>query len=155
MRPTALHWPSTRRPYALTGRGPARLLEVERELQARTNGGRVLHHVASIAPWHLAPEMRALQTPIDPTGADAMRPLAVPAPVAVREGPEGEPAAVRWGERWRRVSRIVSDSRAPKLDARLVRFGLVSYVHVAGCRRLPLPAAGTRGHRLCARPPER
>ena len=83
-----------------------RLLEAERELQARTGGGHALYRVAQVAPRHPAPEMRAVQVPIDPSGKDAMRPLSTPAAVAVREGPDRQPAAVRLGERWRRVARI-------------------------------------------------
>ena len=83
-----------------------RLLEAERELQARTGGGHALYRVAQVAPRHPAPEMRAVQVPIDPSGRDAMRPLSTPAAVAVREGPDRQPAAVRLGERWRRVARI-------------------------------------------------
>ena len=83
-----------------------RLLEAERELQARTGGGHALYRVAQVAPWHPAPEMRAVQVPIDPAGRDAMRPLSTPAAVAVREGPDRQPAAVRLGERWRRVARV-------------------------------------------------
>ncbi len=83
-----------------------RLAETERQLQARVGGGHVLHRVASVAPWHPAPEMRALQVPVDPTGADAIRPLAAPTLVTVREGLEREPVAALLGKRWRRVARI-------------------------------------------------
>ena len=83
-----------------------RLLEAERELQARTGGGHALYRVAQVAPQHPAPEMRAVQVPIDSSGKDAMRPIATPTAVAVREGPGRQPAAVRLGERWRRVVRI-------------------------------------------------
>ena len=83
-----------------------RLLEAERELQARAGGGHALYRMAQVAPWHPAPEMRAVQVPIDPSGKDAMKPLSTPAAVAVREGPDRQPAAVRLGERWRRVARI-------------------------------------------------
>ena len=55
-----------------------RLIEAERQLQDRMKGERALYRIASIAPWHPAPEMRALQTPIDASGKDAIRPLAVP-----------------------------------------------------------------------------
>ena len=65
-----------------------------------------LHRIVEVAPWHPAPEMRAVQVPIDPSGKDAMKPLSTPAAVAVREGPDRQPAAVRLGERWRRVARI-------------------------------------------------
>ena len=111
------------------------LMEVERRLQTRSqgrhaaryrsvpavktrgwqpgdadkNGGPVkrpaLYRVVEVAPWHPAPEMRAVQTPLDPLG-DGLRPLLSPEPVAVREDVNGEPLAVRLGERWRQVVRI-------------------------------------------------
>ena len=68
-----------------------RLVEVERSLQAVMGGGHTLHRIAEVAPWHPAPEMRALQVPIDPSGRDAIRPLHTPKPVEVREGTEGAP----------------------------------------------------------------
>ena len=40
------------------------------------------------------------------SGSDGMKPLSFTSPVAVEEGPEGEPAAVLLGERWREVARI-------------------------------------------------
>ena len=83
-----------------------RLVEVERQLQSRLDGGPALYRMASIAPWHPAPEMRVLQVPLDPSGRDAMRPLALPTPVAVEEGPDGLPVAVRLERGWQRVSRI-------------------------------------------------
>ena len=83
-----------------------RLIEAERQLQDRMKGEHALYRITTIAPWHPAPEMRALQTPINPSGRDAIRPLAVPSPVTVREGPEREPVAARLGKQWRRVARI-------------------------------------------------
>ncbi len=83
-----------------------RLVETERQLQAHAGGGHVLHRVASVAPWHPVPEMRALQMPIDPAGADAIRPLATPSLVTVREGPDHQPVAARLGKQWREVARI-------------------------------------------------
>ena len=83
-----------------------RLAEAERQLQARTGGRPALYRVVEVAPWHPAPEMRAMQVPIDPSGAGGMKPLSLPAPATVREGPDRQPAAVRLGERWRRVARI-------------------------------------------------
>ena len=83
-----------------------RLVETERQLQAHAGGGHVLHRVASVAPWHPAPEMRALQMPVDPAGADAIRPLATPSLVTVREGPDHQPVAARQGKQWRKVARI-------------------------------------------------
>ena len=83
-----------------------RLAEAERQLQARTGGRPALYRVVEVAPWHPAPEMRAMQVPIDPSGAGGMKPLSLPAPATVREGPDRRPAEVRMGERWHRVARI-------------------------------------------------
>ena len=83
-----------------------RLTGAERQLQARTGGRPALYRVAQVAPWHPAPEMRAMRVPVEASGADGMKPLALPSPVAVQEGPEGEPAAVLLGERWHAVTRI-------------------------------------------------
>ena len=83
-----------------------RIAEVERQLQERLHGGPALYRMAPIAPWHPAPEMRVLQVPLDPSGRDAMRPLALPTPVDVEEGPDGLPVAVRLERQWRRVARI-------------------------------------------------
>ena len=84
----------------------ARLLEAERRLVPRMDGKHALYRVVEVAPWHPAPEMRAFQVPLDPSGGDAIRPLSVPAPVEVREGPGPQPAAVRLGKHWRRVARV-------------------------------------------------
>ncbi|MDE2988647.1 MAG: hypothetical protein OXT70_11455 [Chloroflexota bacterium] len=83
-----------------------RLLEVERQLRARLNGKHSLHRLVEIAPWHPVPEMRVMQVPLGPAINDRMRPLTAPAAVAVREGPNQEPLAVRIGEQWREVARI-------------------------------------------------
>ena len=69
----------------------SRLLEAERCLRRRMQGRHALYRVVTIALWHPAPERRALQIPIDPAGQDALKPLALPAPVAVREGPQRQP----------------------------------------------------------------
>ena len=62
-----------------------------------------LYRVVQVAPWHPAPELRAVQVPIDAGGAGGMKPLSLPAPASVREGPEGRPAAVGLpGRRWSR-----------------------------------------------------
>ena len=90
----------------LRGDRERRLAEAERQLQARTGGRPALYRVVEVAPWHPAPEMRAMQVPFDASGAGSMKPLSLPSPVTVREGPDGEPAAVQLGERWQRVSRI-------------------------------------------------
>ena len=66
--------------------GRRRLEEVERQLRERMNGEHALYRIAEVAPWHPAPDMRALQVPIDPSGADAIKPLHSPRPVEVREG---------------------------------------------------------------------
>ena len=83
-----------------------RLLETERQLQARLNGKHALHRLVDVAPWHPAPEMRTVQVSIDPATTDSMRPLTTPNAVAVREGLAQEPRAVRIGERWREVTQI-------------------------------------------------
>jgi len=83
-----------------------RLMEMEKRLQVRMNGNHVLHRIAEVAPWHPAPEMRALQIPIDPEKREDIRPLHAPARVEVREGAGGEPAEVQLGKRWRRVARV-------------------------------------------------
>ena len=82
-----------------------RLVEVERRLRERMNGHQ-LHRVVEVAPWHPAPEMRAVQVPIDPSGRDAIRPLYSPKPVEVREGTEREPVSLRMGRNWEQVARI-------------------------------------------------
>ena len=92
--------------HDLRGDRNRRLVEAERRLQARMNGNHALYKVVDVAPWHPAPEMRAVQVPIDSTGRDGMKPLSMPTSVAVQEGPEQQPVAVRLGERWHRVSRI-------------------------------------------------
>lgn len=83
-----------------------RLLEAERCLRFRMQGRHALHRVVTVAPWHPAPERRALQIPIDPAGKDAIKPLALPAPVTVREGPARQPLAVRLRRQWYPVARI-------------------------------------------------
>ena len=83
-----------------------RLVEVDRKLRPLMGGRHALHTIAQVAPWHPAPEMRALQVPVDPSGRDAIKPLQTPQPVEVRTGRNGQPAAVRVGRRWRRVARI-------------------------------------------------
>ncbi len=82
------------------------LVETDRRLQGLMGGRHALYRVADVAPWHPAPEMRALQVPIDPSGKDAIRTLNGPRPVEVREGPDGEPESVRVNRRWQRVERI-------------------------------------------------
>ena len=83
-----------------------RLLEAERYLRFRMQGCHALHRVVTVAPWHPAPERRALQIPIDPAGKDAIKPLTLPTPVTVREGPGRQPLAVRLRRQWCPVARI-------------------------------------------------
>ena len=114
------------------------LMEAERRLQTRAatigngakrkgqrlgegdeGGGPVkrpaLYRVVEVAPWHPAPEMRAVQTPLDPLGG-GLRPLLLPEPVMVREDRNGLPQAIRQGtglkkdgskkDGWQQVARI-------------------------------------------------
>ena len=83
-----------------------RLLEAERCLRFRMQGRRALYRVVTVAPWHPAPERRALQIPIDPAGKDAIKPLVLPVPVRVREGPDRQPLAVYLRRQWCPVARI-------------------------------------------------
>ena len=83
-----------------------RLVEVDRELRARTGGSPALYRVVGVAPWHPAPEMRALRVPVDSSARDEVRSLSSPVPVVVREGQDRRPEAVRLGSRWREVSSI-------------------------------------------------
>ena len=81
-----------------------RLVEAEQQLQARMNGKHSLYRVVDVAPWHPVPEMRALQVPIDPSVREGMKLLFLPIAVAVQEGPDRQPEAVRLGRRWHQVS---------------------------------------------------
>ena len=94
------------------------LMEAERRLQARSSkfnkqgspGSPALYRVVEVAPWHPAPEMRAVQTPLDPLGG-GLRPLLSPEPVAVKEDRNGMPEAIRQGigpkkDGWHQVARI-------------------------------------------------
>ena len=83
-----------------------RLLDAERQIQNRIGGRHALYRVVDVAPWHPAPEMRAVQVPIDPSGKDGMKPLAMPVSVAVQEGPGHEPLAVRLGDQWHPLTGI-------------------------------------------------
>lgn len=78
----------------------------ERCLRFRMQGRHALYRVVTVAPWHPAPERRALQIPIDPAGKDAIKPLALPIPVTVREGPDRQPLAVYLRRQWCPVARI-------------------------------------------------
>ena len=90
----------------LRGDREQRLAEAERQLQARMGGRPVLYRVVEVAPWHPAPEMRAVRVPIEASGIDGMKPLSAPTPVLVEEGQDGQPTSVRLGERWHRVARV-------------------------------------------------
>ena len=83
-----------------------RLVEVDRELRARTGGSPALYRVVGVAPWHPAPEMRALRVPVDSSARDEVRSMSSPVPIIVREGRDRQPEAVCLGSRWREVSRI-------------------------------------------------
>ena len=83
-----------------------RLVELAKRLHAKMSGSHVLHRVAPVALWHPVPEMRALQVPIDPAGADSVKPLCLPVAVKVREGADHQPAAVRFGDRWHQVASV-------------------------------------------------
>ena len=83
-----------------------RLVEVDRELRARMGGSPALYRVVGVAPWHPAPEMRALRVPVDSSARDEVRSMSSPVPVVVREGRDRQPEAVCLGGRWREVSRI-------------------------------------------------
>ena len=86
--------------------GRRRLVEVDRDLRTRTGGSPALYRVVGVAPWHPAPEMRALRVPVDSSARDEVRSLSSPVPVVVREGRDRQPEAVHLGSRWREVSRI-------------------------------------------------
>lgn len=95
-----------------------RLVEVDRRLRERYNacpepaerGDHSLYRVVEVAPWHPAPEMRALRVPVEPSASDLMKPLYPPIPVSVREGPQRQPTAVLFKRgqmhNWARVVRI-------------------------------------------------
>ena len=83
-----------------------RLLDAERQIQARIGGNHALYRVVDVAPWHPAPEMRAVQVPLDPSGQDGMKPLSMPVAVTVEEGPHHEPVAVQLGEQWHTLTGI-------------------------------------------------
>ena len=90
----------------LRGDRERRLAEAERRLRASMGGKPALYRVVPVAPWHPAPELRAMQVPLEASGSECMKPLSLPSPAAVSEGPEGGPAVVRLGKRWQRVARI-------------------------------------------------
>ena len=83
-----------------------RIAETGRRLRDRLGGVNALYRVEEIAPWHPAPEMRALQVPVDPLGAGGRQ----AAPLAGARGGQGraerEPVSVLYRRRWRHVARI-------------------------------------------------
>ncbi len=83
-----------------------RLEAVARRLAARF-GSQTLYQVVEVAPWHPAPEMRALQIARDDRGQESIRPVAAPTPIAVRAGTRQQPVAVRLKARWRQVTAIL------------------------------------------------
>lgn len=83
-----------------------RIQDTERKLRSRTRGDHILHRVVEVAPWHPAPEMRSVQVPVDLSGDYAIKPVAAPIRVSVREGGRRRPAAVLLGDRWRPVERV-------------------------------------------------
>ncbi|MDE0603812.1 MAG: hypothetical protein OXI18_05350 [bacterium] len=82
------------------------IMEADRRLRPLMGGSHALYRIAGVAPWHPMPEMRYLQTPIDPSAQDTVRPLLTPKPVDVREDADGEPRSLRAGRCWREVARI-------------------------------------------------
>ena len=94
-------FPDARRDRRLAG-----LVGVAGRLRARAGGEHVLYRLVSAAPWHPVPELRAVQVPVDPSGCDAVRPVCLPVRVAVREGPDRQPACVRLGREWHQVACI-------------------------------------------------
>ena len=83
-----------------------RLLEIGRGLPDHLKGGNGLYQVLDVAPWHPAPEMRALRVPIDSSTGDDATPLATPTALAVREGPNRQPVAVQLGKKWHTIANI-------------------------------------------------
>ena len=61
-----------------------RLVDVDRRLQPHLNGSPALYRVVDVAPDHPLPEMRVVQVPIDPSAAQRMKPLNLPAPIPAR-----------------------------------------------------------------------
>ncbi len=82
------------------------LVEVERDLRARTGGRPALYRVVEAVPHHPAPEMRTLRVSIDPSEVEDLKPLSGPALVAVEEGRNRRPASVQIDNRWRGVTSI-------------------------------------------------
>ena len=83
-----------------------RIREVEQKLRSKMPADHILHRVVEVAPWHPAPEMRAVQVPLDRSGDYSIKPVATPTEVSVREGDRRRPVAVLLGDRWRPVTRV-------------------------------------------------
>ena len=86
--------------------GRRQLIEVERDLQARTGGRPALYRIVEAVPRHPAPEMRTLRVPIDSSESTDLKPVSGPVAVVVEEGRGRKPVSVRVGNRWRRVASI-------------------------------------------------
>lgn len=84
------------------GERQRRLVSIDRKLQART-GERALFRIVQVDPQHPVPEMRAVQVPVDPEAAGAIRPINSPVPVSVQEV-GGMPGALLLGRRRLEVS---------------------------------------------------
>ena len=85
--------------------GMRQLVEVERDLRART-GSPSLYRVVEAIPRHPAPEMRTLLAPIDSSESAELKPVSGPVAVVVEEGHGRKPVSVRVGNRLRRVECI-------------------------------------------------
>ncbi len=83
-----------------------RLLEAGRGLRAHLKGSNALYQILDVAPWHPAPEMRALRVPLDSSTGDDATALATPTALAVREGPNRQPLAVQLGKKWHKIASI-------------------------------------------------
>ncbi len=83
-----------------------RLLEAGRGLRAHLKGRSALYQVLDVAPWHPAPEMRALRVPIDSSTGDDATALSVPTALTVQEGSNRQPLAVQLGNKWHRIAHI-------------------------------------------------
>ena len=83
-----------------------RLVEVGRRLRTHLKGSNALYQILDVAPWHPAPEMRALRVPVDSFKGDDATPLATPTALTVREGPNRQPLAVQLGKKWHKIASI-------------------------------------------------
>ena len=84
--------------------GMRQLVDVERDLRARTGGRPALYRVVeAAASRHPAPEMRTLLVPIDSSESAELKPVSGPVAVVVEEDREQKPVSVQVENRWRRV----------------------------------------------------